>query len=331
MKSRRAPLWIFIPGAIAFLVFAGYAALWARGAGEMRKAVNAWAEGFRGDGGSASFGAFKPSGFPFFLRGALTDVTVARDGWSWSAPRLFIDASPLAPDRLVFSARDPHVLQLGAADRWLIDAKDARASIARDVERGWLLDVQSGPGRIDSLNGKGAVAAKSFLLSAAPSPNDRARVFFGIDARDVAATRDGRTVGIDSAEIAVSVDRLVGARSLRNWRDQGGKVEVQRVALASGRGHAEFSGRLVLDAEGYPSGELAAEIVNPAPIAEALGAAGVIRTKDAASAAAGLALLSAASGGSIKAPLVFENGATHVAGVRLGKLPHVLRSSAAQP
>ena len=329
MSALRAgiwpSIWIAVPGVIALIVFGAYVVVWNQSAQAMRKAVAAWTEDVREQGGAASFGEFKATGFPFFLRGALTAVSIGGGGWAWTAPRLFIDASPFEPDRLIFSAPDPHEIRLASGGRWRVDAPDGRASLAKDESRGWLLDVQSGPGRIEAIGGASSVSASSFLLSAAPNPLDRSRVFFGVDARGIEAVQGERRISIDAAEIALAVGNLGGARSLRAWRDTGGKVEVQRLRLEAAGAHAEFSGQLILDPDGYPAGTLKAEIVNPAPIAEILGAAGVIAKGDVASATAALSLAALAGGGRIAAPLTLEERAAHVAGVRLGKLPQVLK------
>jgi len=326
----RPSLWIFAPAGLALIVFAAYGLLWNAGAGEMRKAVASWADDVRDGGGAASFGRFRATGFPFLLRGVVSDVSVTGGGWTWSAPALYIDASPFGGNRAILSVRAPHILQIGAA-RFRIDAPDGRASIAPDATRGWLIDVQSGPGRIENIGAGGAVSAQSFLLSAAPNAVNDRRIFFGIDARGIAVEGGGRAVSVDSAELAFAIDGLLSARSLREWRDAGGRVDVQRARFATGGAHAEVSGRLVLDADGYPSGSLATEIANPAAIVETLSAAGLVSRDEAAKAAAGLTLAAIAGGGKIAAPLTLDNGAAKIAGVRLGGLPRTLRPDKAQP
>ncbi len=328
--TSRPNLWIFLPGALALAVFAAYAVLWTRGAAEMRKAVAAWADHMREDGGEVSFRRLRADGFPFLLRGVVEEVAISGDDWAWSAPSLYIDASPFSGDRIIISIRKPHVIEI-ARRRWRIDAPDGRASIARDKDRGWLLDVQSGPARIEDLGGKGVVSARSFLLSAAPNTVSAQRIFFGVDARGVEVTGAGPPTRIDAAQLAFAIDGAPGAKSLRDWRDAGGRLDVQRASIESGGAYAAFAGRLVLDSEGYPAGALNAEIANPAPIVDALRALGLVSPDDAAKAAAALTLAAIAGGGKISAPLSFEQGTAKVAGVKLGALPKALRPEEPQP
>lgn len=329
MTSRANP-WVFAPAALALVVFAAYVVLWNRGAAEMRKAVASWTEDIRSRGDEAGYKSLKAEGFPFLLRGVVDEVTLAGESWAWSAPRLFIDVSPFAGKRAILSVREPHFLTLGGT-KLRIDAPDGRASIAGDAGRGWLLDVESGPAKIERLDGRGSVSARSFLLSAAPNAANAQRIFFGVDARGIAAQAAGAPLDVEAVELAFAIEGPVGVRSLRDWRDGGGRLDIQRARLATGSAHATFAGRLVLDENGFPAGSLNAEIANPAPIVEALSAAGLVSGSGAAKTAAALTLAAIAGGGRINAPLRLEEGAAAVASVRLGALPRLLRNEAPQP
>lgn len=326
-RTPRPNALIFAPAAIALALFAAYVFIWFKGAAEMKRVASAWAQEQRANGAVASFENFSVTGFPFFLRGVVTNVALG-DGanWTWQAPRIFIDASPFSPDRLVFSARDPHSLDLRDKGRWRVTAPDGRASIERDAERQWLLDIEAGPSRIRRLDRPGAIAAERFLLSVAPNAVDAARVFFGIDVRGVVIENADSSVRIDSVEIALAISGLTrDAKSLRAWRDLGGAVEIQRAKLAADAAHAEVSGILTIDAEGYPAGQLNAEIVNPGPIAVLLNGVGLISRRDADAASAGLTLAAIAGGGKIAAPFRLKDKAASIAGVRLGEAPQIIK------
>lgn len=140
MTLRPSP-WIFLPGALALAVFAAYAVLWTRAPPRCARRLQPGRTiCARMAGGFVQAPARRR--LPIPLRGVVEEVAISGDEWAWSAPSLYIDASPFSGDRIIISIRKPHVIEI-ARRRWRIDAPDGRASIARDKDRGWLLDVQS--------------------------------------------------------------------------------------------------------------------------------------------------------------------------------------------
>jgi hypothetical protein len=329
-KSAAASPLILAPGIVAVAIFVGYVFIWLAGARQMRTAVADWAEDHRSSGGDAKIGGFAARGFPFFLRGALSDVEVSAGALRLQAPAAFIDAEPFKPTRFVLSAREPFVVDFGGEGAWRVEAPGARASVARDKARGWLLDVEAGPSRLVRIDTEGLIVADAFLLSAAPSNVDRTRIFFGASAAAISFAEPGREFAFDAADLAFAVSGATSsATSLKAWRDGGGAVEIQNAGVTSGAGRAQIAGTLAIDAAGYPAGRLDAAIGDPSAFAAALAAAGVIRVRDIDNARTALSLIAIASGGTIEAPLTLEDGEAKVAGVRIGKLKPVIRGTAA--
>lgn len=328
-KSLPLPI-IFAPAIIAIAIFVAYLFVWLAGARQMKSAVMDFAADQRSAGGAATIGGFKATGFPFFLRGALRNVELASGEWKISASKAFIDAQPFSPTRFIISSRDPFTVNFGGDGEWRIDAPDGRASIARDKERGWELDVEAGRSRLTRIDKDGLIEAQSFLLSASPSAVDQSRVFFGVNASKIVSTEPDRKLAFDVADLAFAVSGLdEKAKSLKAWRDAGGVIDIQRAAVADGDAKAEVAGSIAIDAAGYPSGRLDAKVGDPAPFVAALAAAGVIRAKDVDNARTALTLIAIANGGKISAPLELEDGEARVAGVRIGKLKPIIREAAA--
>lgn len=324
--NARPPWYILAPAALAAILFIAWIVVWNRGASEMRRAIAAWADDQRTAGLEVEYRAVKTTGFPLFLRGVVAEARIS-DGrsFSWDAPAFFIDADPLAPGRLVLSAREPHVLDLGRAGRWRIDAPDGRASLARDATRNWTLDVEAGNGRLTRLDKAGSVSAGSFLLSVAPNAIEGDRIFFAILARDVAAGAEGNAAFVASdIEIAFAVSAAAAAfRGLEAWRAEGGTIEIQRAAIASGGARASLEGSLALDAAYHPAGRLDAEIANPALFVAMLKKARLLAPDAADSLGAALTLAAIAGGGKVAAPLDLENGTASIAGATITKLPRL--------
>lgn len=323
MRATSFPVFA-APGVLAIAIFLAYLFVWLAGARQMREAVEDWATDQRESGREASIGRFKATGFPFFLRGALTDVKVASGKWRLETPRVFIDAQPLSPSRFIVSTREPFIVDFGGEGEWRVEAPGARASISRDKEREWRLDVEAGPSRLARIDREGTVVASSFLLSAAPNNIDRTRIFIGLSATAIEFAEPGREVDLDAIDLAIAIAGATEqATSLRSWRDGGGAVDIQNAAATKGTARAQISGTVAIDADGYPAGRLEAAIGDPASFVEALAAVGVLRATDVDNARAALSLIAIASGGKIVAPFVLEDGEATIAGVRIGKLKPV--------
>jgi hypothetical protein len=295
--------------------------VWMAGASALRRSVASWADDQRGAGLDVAYSRIHARGFPLFLRSVAEEVEVASPGaWRWRAPRLVIAAQPLAPSRLEFSAREPHELDLGRLGVWAIDAPKGRASVEADGERGWMLDIEAKDGAMRRADGS-ALAAESFALTAGPSAVDKDRIFIGVIVRDAVVARKGATLAINAFEMAFAAT-AVGALDdgVLPWRDAGGAIEIERLAVATGRGTLALSGTLSVDAAGFPSGRLYAHFINPAPMVDAIKLAGLLAPSDADRAKAALTLAAVAGGGKIAAPIVLSGGEASIAGVRLARL-----------
>ena len=111
--------WLYIPWAIAAIVFLGYFMLWRAGASEMKKAVGAWVEDQREAGYNVSYGTLIADGFPFFLRLHIEDAHIAAHGlWDWQTERLTIDALPYDLNRLIFSTRSQQRISVANYGDW---------------------------------------------------------------------------------------------------------------------------------------------------------------------------------------------------------------------
>jgi len=319
---KRPPLLILAPAALAILIFAVYFVVWRHGAAAMRRAVDDWAEDRRALGAAVSFDSLKTTGFPLFLRGVLSDVSIGEgDSWTWSAPKLFIDAQPLAPDRLIFSAREPHLLDVGGAGRWRIAAPDGRASIEGDKERGWELNIEAGKSRLQRSDGL-LLSADSFLLSASPNAVEADRIFIGLLAKNVGILGLHASAAFDQVDCAFAATGVASvSEGAMAWRNAGGAIEIQKLLIVAGGGKLSISGEIGIDAQGFPAGTLAVEISNPAPLVEAFRDVGAIRSEDSNEILAALTLAAVAGGGRIAAPLILTDGEASFAGIRLGPLP----------
>ncbi len=314
--SRANRWFLYGPFIFAGLVLAGWYFLWRAGAETMRSSLSEFADGAAADRVSVSYGALRTKGFPFFLRGAVEDFAVSNGRRHYQCGRLFIDALPYALDRLIFSCGGVQTV-IFDDKTWTITAKDARASIERDKTRGWMIKAETGS--MTAQSGGARVTVAAAVLNLGPSLESPAGIdvttrVFNADT----TTRDGATVSIEQLDAAVSISDsdLSGQRQVAL---HGVKTTINQARLSA-------QGALVVADDGALSGRLDAKIGTPAGLAQALAAAHMLDGEEARAAEAGLAMLAIASGGSIAAPIDFDEGEIRLGGIRLARI-----KPAAQP
>jgi hypothetical protein len=193
-----------------------------------------------------------------------------------------------------------------------IEAKDARASIEKDKERSWIAKLVTGPADISDGSGRWSLDAAT--INIAPSSSDLRQ--FDLSAR---------LFGVESASVAEttwSIARLDAAVSLSPKETDGARALIAHgIAAAFTGALVRLAGTLVLAANGAPTGRLDAQIEKPVGLVRAIEGAGLLAGEEARAAEAGLAMLAVASGGTLSAPLDFEDGEVRLAGVRIAKRP----------
>lgn len=326
MNAARPPSkwWLYGPLIAGATLFAVYTALWMQGAAQMRRSITSWADDQRAAGLEVEYDSIAAGGFPFFLRGAVGNVSIGEaPGWRWSAPRLYVDALPLAPNRLVFSARDGHEIDTADFGRWRIEAPDGRASIESDKQRQWIVDVESGPGRIENSNGE-SLSAEHFLLTVAPAETDRRTLEASLAVSNLIARAGGAEISSPTVEAMIAFnDPEKRTPEARAASAADGVLELRRVYIEAGGGKLTLSGVLSIDETGRPQGALKVQAIKPGAFARILGDFGAIGEGDAEALDAALSLASIAGGGKLKAPLVLEHGYASIVGVKILELPQI--------
>jgi hypothetical protein len=200
-------------------------------------------------------------------------------------------------------------MRLGEPDGvWTIRAESARASLEA-AESGWLFKAEAAS--LDGAKKAERVTTGRGVINIAPDLKSDGAYAVSFRLFDAALQNPhGETM----------IARVDGALSLA--------IEARRLAVYGldvdkGAALAKVSGELTAGAAGYLEGTLAASIENPGAISETLRVLGAVKAEDARAVEAGLALLGAAGGGKIAAPLVFAEGEMRLAGVRIGKAPKI--------
>jgi hypothetical protein len=337
---RRVPL-------LAALALLTAAAVWTLAwfimADRLASRVEAWADARRAEGLKAEHSGIDVAGFPFRWQ-----VTVARPtlagagsaGWLWHGDAVEAALVPFArrevavrfPGEHVFSAGEG---SLGGAWRMRADRPDGRVLLRPD-------------GRLDRLELNFAgVALAQLLPEAAPVHVDRLTAVASVPETAGADHRaesfalilnlDGLSQvqppipALGSTIEAVRLDLVAKGRlppgrlaaALAAWRDAGGTVEINRLAVRWGPIDADGNGTLTLDEQNRPLGAFTARWRGYNETIDALQATGQIPPWPAAGAKIGLnALARQQADGSrqVEIPLSAQNGRLFVAGFPLMRL-----------
>ena len=322
--SRR---WLYIPFAIAAVIFVAYYFLWRSGAGAMEKAAEQWIDDQRAIGMVINHAGIGRDGFPFFLRVYVDAPVIGVPGqWRWRAEQLAIDVLPYDLSKVIFSPIGEQELYAADYGDWRAIAGDFKTSIARDKNRGWKFSATIGDATARHINAgaREGVTIDNLAFDLSPDMTTPTTLVLTLVADDVDVTAAGTVFHLADLKTILRLsetDQFIGPEATVQWRDAGGVLEITRLIAVIEETVLSASGRISLDAASYPVGRLDAEIANPAGMAHWLGAAGALSIEEAESTGAGLTLLAIAGGGKISAPIEFRDGGAQIAGVKLADLP----------
>lgn len=312
---RRTNRWfLYGPFLLAGGVLIAWFMIWRAGADAMRGAIAEFAEAAASEGASVTHAPLRARGFPFFLRGVVDDFSIAEGDRSFACARLYIDALPYQPDRVIFSCGAEALI--GAdGESWRLEAPDARASLERDAARGWLARLETGA--VTARDGARAASIRSLVVNVGP-------VAKGDDRLDVAL----RALDIAPPDRDVLVAERIDAAARLYPPDAAARRRIEIIGLEAIVNEARLAahGDVFLDGDGV-NGRLDASVEKPVGLVRAMRAFGVLAGDDEARAAeAGLAMFAIAAGGEIVAPIEFDEDGVSIGGVSLGR-----RARAGQP
>ena len=344
---RRRRLWLILP-AILLILVAGDALFWRVTENSLDDGFAAWMAAQRAAGWTAKAGPAVRGGWPLAAILVVPDLSLKAGeadipgGLTWSADRLVLRVALLQPRMLEIAlqgmerlrlAGGPEVqytadrleavlpLQAGTPPRSIeVSASNLRASMPTGPDATSALTVGSlqlhGEFRPEAQSGEPAVA---FSLSAETigPPSSVARP---LGPRIASFTADGALDG-----------PLPSSRSLAQraagWRDGGGTLDIQRLALNWGPLDLSASATLSLDDQLQPMGTGNARVVGYAETLDALAAHGAMSRSAATAAKAVLSLLAHApeDGGppDVEVPLTLQYRTLSMRQVPLVRLPEL--------
>jgi hypothetical protein len=341
-RLMRRPTRYGLAALAALLVLiGGYSAYWLFVARQIGDGIGAWAQSAGDKEVDASWRAVGVTGFPLSFRVSLTDL-VLRDRSVSPAPELRVgtllaNAAPWDLYDWRLGAPSGLAAELeGAGERptLRLAAASAAGALALGSAGGgtlWLRLTDAGTEGGDAV--RAAAAIVWIILPSRPAqrhtePNfgvaaDLYRVRLPVAARALGENLEQLAFGV-TVKGALPGGNLV--RSVASWRDAGGTIELDNLALKWGGLGATATGTLALDQDLQPIGGFSGAIEGYDQVLRALVEAGRMRPGDAGLAQLALTMLAKAGPDGrpqIATSFTIQNGQMFLGPARIGPAPRL--------
>lgn len=332
---KRGWLWLVVPWVLFLAAAGGWVAYWFVAANTAEARLAEWVEAREASGAETRIGRVVRHGFPVLLRLELQDLAYAppRQGWRLSTARADLHIDLLNPSHVILEAKAPIAFARANGAVSTIGADALIVSVRNDGTVLAQAGVEANALTVDDPQADGAFSARRLVVNFRPDPRTPEAHQFALDAEGVSLPRPVRSFesfgqDIASLRVAVVVDEagmLLSSESddpLAPWREAGGQLRFEALALNWGPLATTGQGEVRLDGERRLAGELHFPIEEPAPIFRALASDPRID----GDAARGLELLAAAfalSGDDMTLDVEGGDGVLRLEGVRVRSLPPV--------
>lgn len=281
-----------------------YAAYWFHAAGQLRKGVDDFAARLRERGAVVELGAGRSFGFPAEIGLDLGAMRIDGAGWSWRAEHLRLVVPALDPLHPILDLGPSHTLALPDGTGALITAASAlvRLRVDRDGDLGAFTFESDSP----ALDRPGAERLSAERLSVgydwlapADAEHQTPSARFTLAARGVTPVLPAGLPLERRLERLELEGRILGTlpettplAALAAWSNDGGSVEIDRLAADWASLSAEADGTLAFDPALQPLLALTARLRGWKDTMQALSRAGMIEPGMAAAGETLLAILS---------------------------------------
>lgn len=340
---RRAIFALFAAIAVAAVA---WSAFWFYAARDIPLRLAAWAEAQRAQGLVAEYQGVTVAGFPWSWRALVTAPAMAGAGptrWEWRGEAIAAEIRPWALRDIKIAFPGLHHVAGGAgnvAETLAIRATrpDGRIMLGAD---GRLAVLQLDLGDVQIQRRPDPDIATARQIRFALTPHRAAHPTYRTDVLDLSVAIDDLTVPeppryalgnvIAAARLDASVKGALPpgtlADAVASWRDDGGVIEITRLALRWGALEMNGDGTLTLDDANRPLGAFTGHIRGYTETVDAFAAAGVMRPRDANAVKIALNLIARRSGSGgereLNVPITAQDGRLTVAGFQLLKLPAI--------
>lgn len=328
---------------IAALIVAavGYTIYWHEVADHLMHDTGAWIAAEKAQGYDITTGGYHVTGFPSTIVLTVQTPRVEKPAdprdWSFAAPRLTLYVQPWNFHHVILDFGTDQALgwrENGTAHRAQLHEADAKASLLLGTIQEGIeaADLALGEVTLSLPDLTGPVRAARLEVHARQNHGESAKrpqgsLDLALSAANLVlpsppALPLGQTFAALSldATLPPPLPKDLSAPALAAWRDDGGVVQVEHLALDWGALDLQASGTLALDKEMRPLAAFAAQVQGFGPALDAAAAAGAIKPGNAALAKALLGALAkpdATGKKSLSVPITAEHGALFVGPVKL--------------
>ena len=327
--------WLVIPWLLFIAAALGWAGYWFYVAGQIETRLADWAQAERARGAQVSYATPKRHGFPTLMRLELNDVSYAPSDEPWRATtsRIDINVNVLNPYHLIAEAKAPIALSRSDGAVTNIDADALLASVRMDGDTLAQAGIESDNLRLDDAAKDGVLSITKLVANVRPDPRAAGEYQLALEITGMhlpRAVRSFEQFGLDVTRLSAAIVAEHGAELLDNtdgdplepWREAGGRLRFEALALNWGPLEATGTGQGGLDSERRLQGVLTLPIERPAPIFRALAEAPNLDE----SARRGLTLLAIGytmNGDDITLDIEANNGIMRLEGLSVRTLPPV--------
>ncbi len=285
-----------------------YTGVWVYGATQTVKAAERWIDARRGEGYSVRHDGLRATGYPVWIRIDLASpgfgAPMVKSPWGWEAENLVITARPWALWRVRLHTNGAQMISFLADGQRLtftgsVDTADAELIFDGGNPQSVALHIAGlDLGQSRKSGGNIAVATADLALrrlaNAGGAQSGVATIGLDVTSSDVelpsslASPLGGRIENLRlAARLLGEFPRGEGAplnETLEIWRDGGGTVEVDHLALGHGPLTLRANGTLALDRDLQPIGAFTAQAQGFFETIDAFSGAGMIGAGQAMSA-----------------------------------------------
>ena len=337
MRLRRRRLWLILPASLAILALLSL--YWWITASRLADGFSTWVSARRSEGWTVSYGAPAMAGWPWAATLSVPNLALhdnepdIPDGVTWSADRLLLRVVLWRPTVLDIAPQGTQHLRVSKAPDTPVTAKRMRISLPLSNAPPYAFDLTASVLQAPSLS----IGALQFHGELRPDqPSGAPALAFSLIAQSIAPPPPlARGLGPRIASIAAE-GALDGplpspqntlAQRATDWRDGGGTLELQHMALAWGPLNLSGSATLSLDDTLQPMGTGVVHVVGYAETLDTLAAHGLLPKPAATTAKAVLSLLAQVpddnSAPEVEVPLTLQYRTLSMRQVPLVRLPEV--------
>lgn len=333
---RRRKRLVIAAVLFAAVLFGAYTVLWFYAAHRVREGLPQWAAAMRAQHLDLSWQGLRIAGFPLAFRLKFGDAVVRDRDPRLSAdvrvPALTASARPWNP--FVWQLDLPAGLTAATAGGALVSAPAATGTAAVVGAGARLWFAVSEP-RVTADTAH--VAARRVYLwlllpPQPPSAPDEAALGLALEVHDLTLPQVPQPFHnpLDEASLGITVMGPVPRGPPREaaalWRDAGGTLEVDHVALRWGALRLTASGTLALDDDLQPIGAFSGGVEGYGELIKALVAAGRLGKREAGLATTALSIFSKRGAGGrpqITTSFRIQNGEMFLGPLKIGPVPHI--------